>query len=325
MGAKYDQLDLDERIEMSRLYEAGTSRRQIGRIIGRSASTVGRELRRNTLLRGGYKPASADRIASSRRRRWSRIERLSPLRSSVCDRLAMGWSPEQIAGRLELEGSEQRIRHESIYRFIDRPRLRREKLHRFLPRAKATRGRRYFKRRRDPIPGRTSIHERPELSKPESNSVIGKAISCSSGRSAATCSPSVRGRPASRSPPRCRANRPRPPMTPSGRSSAHCRNPPADRSPSTTAANSPSIRTSTPSWRRKPTSATPIPLGSAAPSKTPTASSAATCPEKPTFTTTPPATSTISPGPSTQRPENPSASKHPLKPSSKTSGAALDL
>src|SRR5512147_2295738 len=69
MGAKYDQLDLDERIEMSRLYEAGTSRREIGRIIGRSASTVGRELRRNTLPRGGYKPASADRIASSRRRR----------------------------------------------------------------------------------------------------------------------------------------------------------------------------------------------------------------------------------------------------------------
>ncbi|HTM96119.1 MAG TPA: IS30 family transposase, partial [Croceibacterium sp.] len=161
MGAKYDQLDLDERIEMSRLYEAGTSRREIGRIIGRSASTVGRELRRNTLPRGGYKPASADRIALSRRRRLSRIERLSPLRSYVCDRLAMGWSPEQIAGRLEQEGSGHSISHESIYRFIYRPRLRREKLHRFLPRAKATRGRRYFKRRRDPIPGRTSIHERP--------------------------------------------------------------------------------------------------------------------------------------------------------------------
>ena len=161
MGAKYDQLDLDERIEMSRLYEAGTSRREIGRIIGRSASTVGRELRRNTLPRGGYKPASADRIALSRRRRLSRIERLSPLRSYVCDRLAMGWSPEQIAGRLEQEGSGHSISHESIYRFIYRPRLRREKLHRFLPRAKATRGRQYFKRRRDPIPGRTSIHERP--------------------------------------------------------------------------------------------------------------------------------------------------------------------
>src|SRR5512144_3031326 len=163
MGAKYDQLDLDECIEMSRLYEAGTSRREIGRIIGRSASTVGRELRRNTLSRGGYKPASADRIALSRRRRLSRIERVSPLRSHVCDRLAMGWSPEQIAGRLEQEGSGHSISHESIYRFIYRPCLRREKLHRLLPRAKAARGRRYFKRRRDPIPGRTSIHDRPQL------------------------------------------------------------------------------------------------------------------------------------------------------------------
>src|SRR5512143_2615045 len=305
MGAKYEQLDLDERIEVARLDEAGTSRRQIGRMIGRSASTVGRELRRNTLSRGGYKPASADRIALSRRRRLSRIERVSPLRSHVCDRLAMGWSPEQIAGRLEQEGSEHRISHESIYRFIYRPRLRREKLHRFLPRAKATRGRRYFKRRRDPIPGRTSIHERPRAV--ETREQFGHwegdlmHFRTQRGNLLTLCERKT----ASRSPPRCRANRPRPPMTPSGRSSAHCRNPPADRSPSTTAANSPSIRTSTPSWRRKPTSATPIPLGSAVPSKTPTASSAATCPEKPTFTTTPPATSTTSPGPSTRHPENP--------------------
>jgi transposase, IS30 family len=68
----------------------------------------------------------------------SRIERSSLLRSNVCDRPAMGWSPEQIAGRLEQEGSGHSISHESIYRFIYRSRLRREKLHRFLPRAKAT-------------------------------------------------------------------------------------------------------------------------------------------------------------------------------------------
>ena len=65
--------------------------------------------------------------------------------------------------------------------------------------------------------------------------------------------------------------------------------------------------------------------GSEAPSKTPMASSAATCPEKPTSTITVPAISMNSPGPSTQHPENASASKHPLKPSSKTSGVALDL
>ncbi len=72
----------------------------------------------------------------------------------------MGWSPEQIAGRLRLEGSQHRVSHESIYRFIYRWPVRREKLHRYLPRAKASRGRRYFKRRREPIPGRQSIHER---------------------------------------------------------------------------------------------------------------------------------------------------------------------
>jgi IS30 family transposase len=50
----------------------------------------------------------------------------------------------------------------SIYRFIYRPRRRQEELHRFLAKAKATRGRRYFKRRREPIPSRRSIHERPQ-------------------------------------------------------------------------------------------------------------------------------------------------------------------
>jgi hypothetical protein len=72
----------------------------------------------------------------------------------------MGWSPEQIAGRLRLEGSEHRVSHESIYRYIYRPKVRPKKLHRYLTRAKATRGRRYFKRRREPIPGRRSIHDR---------------------------------------------------------------------------------------------------------------------------------------------------------------------
>ena len=162
MGTHYDQLDIDERYELYRLHEAGTTVREIGRLMGRSSSTISRELRRNALPRGEYKPGSADRIALSRCRRLSRIERLNPLRSYVGDSLAMGWSPEQIAGRLRLEGSEHTAGVETIYRFIYRPAVRREKLHRFLPRAKATRGRRYFKRRRAPILGRRSIHQRPK-------------------------------------------------------------------------------------------------------------------------------------------------------------------
>ena len=104
MGKHYDQFDLDDRIEISRLHADGISRRAIGRMMGRSASTISRELRRNSLPKGGYKPASADRIALSRRRRLSRIERLSPLGDHVRHHLAMGWSPEQIAGRLRRDG-----------------------------------------------------------------------------------------------------------------------------------------------------------------------------------------------------------------------------
>ena len=163
MGSKYDQLDIDERYEIYRLQEAGKSFREIGRLMGRCASTISREVHRNALPKGGYKPASADRIAWSRCRRVSRIERLSPLGDYVRDRLAMGWSPEQIVGRLRLEGSEHGVSHESIYRFIYRPKVRGEKLYRFLPRAKATRGRRYFKRRREPIPNRRPIAQRPEI------------------------------------------------------------------------------------------------------------------------------------------------------------------
>ena len=162
MGKQYDQLDIDERYELYRLHEAGKGVREIGRLMGRSVSTISRELQRNVLPRGGYKPGSADRMALSRRRGLSRIERLSPLRAYVGDRLAMGWSPEQIEGRLRLERSEHTVCVETIYRFIYRPAVRREKLHRFLPRAKASRGRRYFKHRRAPIPGRRSIHERPQ-------------------------------------------------------------------------------------------------------------------------------------------------------------------
>ncbi len=72
MGKRYDQLDLDDRIEISRLHAAGSSRREIGHLMGRNASTISRELRRNSLPRGEYKPASANRIALSRRWRLAR-------------------------------------------------------------------------------------------------------------------------------------------------------------------------------------------------------------------------------------------------------------
>ena len=95
MGTEYNHLDIDERYELFRLREAGTAQKEMAVLMNRSESTISRELRRNSLPKGGYKPASADRIALSRRRRSSKLERLNPLGADVRDRLAMGWSPER--------------------------------------------------------------------------------------------------------------------------------------------------------------------------------------------------------------------------------------
>ena len=44
MGQQYSQLDLDDRIELSRLHEDGKALSEIAKIMGRHPSTIGREL-----------------------------------------------------------------------------------------------------------------------------------------------------------------------------------------------------------------------------------------------------------------------------------------
>jgi len=49
MGKRYAQLAVGERVEIYRLLADGKSRRAIGAMLGRSAATIFRELRRNSL------------------------------------------------------------------------------------------------------------------------------------------------------------------------------------------------------------------------------------------------------------------------------------
>jgi IS30 family transposase len=116
--------------------------------LGRSKSTICRELKRNCGA-DGYKPDQADRIAWARKLRGHLLERHSQLRACIVARLGMGWTPEQISGRLRLEGSQHRLSPESIYRYVYSPHGRKDKLHRYLAQRKAKRG---YRRRK----GRTS-------------------------------------------------------------------------------------------------------------------------------------------------------------------------
>jgi transposase, IS30 family len=166
MGQRYEQLSLEERCAIARFREAGQSLRQIAAALDRTPSTISRELKRNAGKQVGYRPAYADEQAWARRWSGSRLQRDEALREAVLDRLADGWSPEQIAGRLALEAGRRIISHETIYRFVYAQMKRTQDFswRLYLPRAKTRRGWRgkrggspasYFKERRP-------ISERPE-------------------------------------------------------------------------------------------------------------------------------------------------------------------
>jgi IS30 family transposase len=147
MGQCYSQLSLEERIEIYRLHAAGESMQEIARSLERHVSTISREIHRNGLATkvwpGGYAPARAQKLAE-RRRRWDgrfKLARQPDLQDLVKDRLAMGHSPEQIAGRLTLEHGHTVISHESIYRFAYHRSAQKDYWHRLLPRRKSRRGR----------------------------------------------------------------------------------------------------------------------------------------------------------------------------------------
>jgi IS30 family transposase len=166
MGRSYEQLSLDDRCEIARLFANGSSVRQIAAALDRSPSTVSRELKRNGGAQVGYKPSYAQQQTRARRWKGSRLERDESLRAAVIERLASGWSPEQIAGRLKREQRRKVISYESIYRFIY-AQLARTKDYRwrhYLPRGKSKRGCRGRKRGGSAnfIEGRVSVANRPK-------------------------------------------------------------------------------------------------------------------------------------------------------------------
>jgi len=161
MGENYSHLTLEERCRLRGLMEMGLGVSEIARRLGRHRGTLYREIGRNRCV-AGYRPDSAARRAWARKIRGSQIERSTRLRDHIEDRLAMGWSPEQIAGRMEREGLEHGVCAESIYRHVYSPAGRRSGLPRQLAQRKARRGRRRRNGQREPsIPNRVPIHQRP--------------------------------------------------------------------------------------------------------------------------------------------------------------------
>ena len=168
-------LSREERYEIARLREVRPrySVRAIARLVGRDASTVSRELRRNVrVATGRYEPEHADVLALERQQRAkAKVSKLSAepaLRAAVQVLLDRRCSPQQVSGRLRLldpDNPRMNVSPETIYQSLyvyPRGGLRRE-LQGHLRSGRAVRHR----RRRQPetrgrIVGAVSIHQRPE-------------------------------------------------------------------------------------------------------------------------------------------------------------------
>jgi len=114
-------LTLAEREVISRGITAHQSARSIAKLLGRSPSTVSREMNRN----GGYdryRATVADENAWARaRQKYFKLATNLRLRQAVARKLRLDWSPEQIAGWLKRklpEGGCNQVSHETIYRSL---------------------------------------------------------------------------------------------------------------------------------------------------------------------------------------------------------------
>ncbi|PLS25801.1 IS30 family transposase [Bifidobacterium imperatoris] len=117
-------LDLESRLHIADWTGAGWSIRRIASRLGRAASSISREIARNTNPDTGmYEPNRAQRVSMGRRARpkAARVRSVPGLLDYIRDGLKRHWSPEQIAGRLREDfphNEDMHICTETIYQAI---------------------------------------------------------------------------------------------------------------------------------------------------------------------------------------------------------------
>ena len=160
----YHQITPEERYTLVTLLKQGPPRTvaEMARIMGRHRSTIGRELRRNRAhYDNAYRHTKAQERTNGRRSRSRRTSHFSADDwKLVHTLLAQHLSPEQISGRLRLEGRLQ-ISHETIYKHIWADRRRGGVLYLNLRQPTKRRKRYGTYEKRGILPGKRHIDDRP--------------------------------------------------------------------------------------------------------------------------------------------------------------------
>ena len=156
----YKQLTSEQRYTISVLLQNRTKQKDIAKAINVSASTVSREIRRNSGVRGRYnwETAQANAVQTKRKKPGNHSINKEVMEEAKHLLVTEQWSPEQISGVLAKDG--KYISHETIYRMIRKDKAEGGTLYKHC-RHKLKRRARPVGGRRISIPNRTSISERP--------------------------------------------------------------------------------------------------------------------------------------------------------------------
>ena len=165
----YNQLTEGERYILSAYKRDKESLRSIAKRLGRSPSTLSREVRRNATNDGRkpnplYIPSKAQEQANGRRRRCRRVKHHAPEVYAEVEALLAEeqWSPEQIASQLP-ERLGVRLSHMTIYRYVRHDQRQGGRMFRHLRQGgKRRRKRTYGPEKRGKLANKPMIDSRPE-------------------------------------------------------------------------------------------------------------------------------------------------------------------
>ena len=177
----YKHLSLEERYYLETAKKAGKTLIKIAQEMGRSQSTLSRELHRNTGERG-YRHKQAMRSAQERHAsKHKQVKLTDTIKEQIALLIREEWSPEQIAGRLKSKGVIS-LHHETIYQYVLADKRAGGNLFKHLRHQNKTYRKRYgHPRNRTGIPNRVDIDNRPEIANQrgrvgdwEADTIIGK-------------------------------------------------------------------------------------------------------------------------------------------------------
>lgn len=119
----YQRLNLNEREDVSRYLVQNYSYRQIANALGRTVSTISREINKRGFNRLNYRAVLAEKARRLTKQscRKRKIDKSPELKRAVTEHLELRWSPEQIAKRLKVlypQDMKMHVSHETIYAYL---------------------------------------------------------------------------------------------------------------------------------------------------------------------------------------------------------------